>query len=160
MTSDPDERFTPRALVSELHAKHRFSVDAASHPESPAAQIIGKHWTKEQDGLKQAWRGQRIFVNPPFSELSTWVAKADSEVRDNGCPLVVMLLPATRTEQPWWQKYVEPVRDSSAGIVRTRFLRGRTRFGQPGDPEGEQAGSPPFGCVLVIWEGMNNLAPT
>jgi hypothetical protein len=60
-------------------------------------------------------------------------------------------MPATRTEQPFWQRFIEPHRDRPGSRVTTRFLDGRTKFGKPGDPEGEEAGSPPFGCVLVTW---------
>lgn len=150
---DINVRFTPRELITTLHAEHRFTIDVASHPASPAAQVIGRHWTREDDGLEEAWAGERVFCNPPFDDIPAWVAKAHHQVRE-GCPLVVMLLPATRTEQPFWQEYIEPFRDRPAqdGVeVTTRFLEGRTRFGFPGDPEGERSGSPPFGCVLVIW---------
>ena len=30
---------------------------------------------------------------------------ADTEVRAGGCPLAVLLLPADRTEQPWWHDF-------------------------------------------------------
>ena len=35
--------------------------------------------------------------------------------------------------------------------LTTHFLPGRTRFGHPGNPEGVGVGSPPFGCVLLVW---------
>ncbi len=62
-----------------------------------------------------------------------------------------MLLPANRTEQGWWQDYIEPAR--LRGTIETRFLRGRLRFDTPdhdytAQPKGNR---PPFGVVLVIW---------
>lgn len=151
---NPNERFTPRELIVALHREHSFTVDAASHPDSPAAQVIGKHWTKADDGLEERWRGERVFCNPPFDDVPTWVEKAHQEMNEGGCQLVVMLLPATRTEQPWWHLFVEPFRDGRAAgpvSLTTRFLESRTRFGYPEDPEGEKSGSPPFGCVLLVW---------
>lgn len=66
-----------------------------------------------------------------------------------GVEVVVLLLPANRCEQRWWQDYVEPFRDKGplGGIsCTTRFLRGRTKFS--GVKQGFTK-SPPFGCVIV-----------
>lgn len=105
---------------------------------------------KARNGLTGSWEGARVFCNPPFSEIASWVAKAWASKAE----LVVMLLPACRTDQAWWHEYVEPMRDLGAhpgfcGFrLRTRFLKGRTRFTKAGTP----MGSPKFGCVLLIWE--------
>lgn len=148
-----DERFTPRVLIEALHKAYRFDVDAAGHEAAPASQVIGRAWLPSVDGLKQSWKDERVFVNPPFSQCAAWVEKADRSVRKEGCPLVVMVLPAVRTEQDWWQKHIEQWRDDPQHNVQvtTRFLPGRTRYGQPLDPEGAEAGSPRFGSVLVMW---------
>lgn len=75
--------------------------------------------------------------------------------------VIAMLLPANRTEQPWWQELVESRRDEKAGLVElgdiaaahldTHFLPGRIKFGHPGNKEAVGVGSPPFGCVLLVW---------
>lgn len=148
---EPNERFTPRALIADLHRFNQFTVDAASNPKSPAARVIGRFWTKEDDGLEESWRGERVFVNPPFDACEEWVEKASREFAA-GCELIVMLLPAVRTEQSFWQDWIEPFRDQPGSPIRTKFLRGRTSFGYPNDPEGEHSGSPEFGCVLVTWD--------
>lgn len=74
------------------------------------------------------------------------------------CDLVVMLLPANRTEQPFWQRLVEPFRDRAPldGITLTsRFLPGRLRFGMPASYQlarSRKGGDrPPFGCLLLTW---------
>jgi hypothetical protein len=36
--------------------------------------------------------------------------------------LIVMLLPANRTEQGWWQKHIEPFRDRAMSRLTTEFL--------------------------------------
>jgi hypothetical protein len=76
-----------------------------------------------------------------------------------------LLLPADRTEQPWWQDFIEPWRDGrdSPPTIRTEFIRKRVKFGLPpehpdadkGLANGRRGGGyryPPFGCVLVIFE--------
>lgn len=73
-----------------------------------------------------------------------------------GPELVVMLVPANRTEQPWWQEYVERFRDgrgmaSDGFTLRTTFLARRMVFGFPGDPHGATSDTGKFGCVLLVW---------
>jgi hypothetical protein len=63
---------------------------------------------------------------------------------------IVMLLPANRPEQPWWQNTSSPTataRLTAAG----EFLPGRLRFIKPGATEVKPNERPPFGCCLLIW---------
>lgn len=110
------------------------------------------YYDGKADGLRQTWAGGRVWCNPPFSDIEPWIERA----WDSHAELVVMMIPATRTDQPFWQKWVEPHRDKrwSNWDFRTRFLPGRIRFGHPGNPEGVGVGSPMFGCVLLIWTAM------
>lgn len=66
---------------------------------------------------------------------------------------IVMLLPANRVEQAWWQEHVEPFRDRSDSPLRVEFLRGRMRFDRPGAVIGPKGDRPPFGVCLLIWGG-------
>jgi hypothetical protein len=85
--------------------------------------------------------------------LEPWFEKAHGEwllgsrPRYGGPELIVMLLPANRTEQGWWQRQVEPYR--LEGLITVEFLPGRLRFLGPGHKRPN--GRPPFGCCLVIW---------
>jgi len=156
--SKSDHYFTPPDLLALLHGELRFTLDVASHPSAPSTEIIPRSYLfPGQDGLKLPWAGERIWCNPPYSNISPWVSRA-WEVASI-CPLIAMLLPANKTEQPWWQQGVEPFRDrrSTPGqhfAVETRFLGRRIRFGDPEDPRGERASSGTFGSVLVIWRAL------
>lgn len=147
-----DDRRTPPEIFRPQQAIHRFTLDAAA---SDANAKCARWFTIETNGLVQSWRGERVWCNPPFSNCAAWVAKAWDEMR-GGCPLVVMLLPANRTEQRWWQLLVEPYRDrgaSSDGIRLTSvFLAGRPRFVRPDWTAPAKGDRPPFGCVLLTWE--------
>ena len=159
------------AAATELR-RFRFSLDACATPENAKC---GRYFTevgyfddtREEtqftpgvDGLTGNWQNQRVWCNPPFSDIMSWVDKAWSSEAE----LVVMLVPATRTEQGWWQDLVEPYRDGNHhwigmaydhdeklphgwGTFRVQFLRKRTRFLKDGKP----MGSPKFGCCLLIW---------
>jgi hypothetical protein len=154
--AEKDERYTSPALIARLHAEWAFTVDAAGCAAAPSARLIGRYWDKATDGLAQDWDGERVRCNPPFSSAPAWVEKAWASRA-----VVVMLLPANRTEQPWWQQMVEPFRDLGAGgVLRTHFLATRISFGTPENPDGQQwASSPPFGCVLLIWQTATRDGP-
>lgn len=145
-----DDRWTPLHLWIPWHERWQFTLDvAASHDNY----LCGRYFTLEDDGLAQSWRGERVWCNPPYSDLPAWVAKASSEA--DGCPVIVMLLPANRTEQRWWQEHIEPYRDSG-GTLTTEFLPRRINFGSRDNLGAWSASSAPFGCVLVTWHGARD----
>lgn len=143
-----DDRGTPPRLWAELNDEHRFTLDvaAAAHNAKCAA-----YYTRQDNGLLQPWTGS-VWCNPPYSGLDGWLTKAWTEwSRDGGPHRIVMLLPANRPEQPWWQTWVEPYRDRPDSPLSVRFLPGRLRFIKPGATEIKPNERPPFGCCLLIW---------
>lgn len=166
---EQDQRFTrPETMdwIRWITRVDRFDVDPAACRES--------HWadtwySARQNGLKLPWRSparignSTVFVNPPFSDIEPWIKRAWDAIAWE-CTLIAMLIPASRTEQLWWQELVEPWRDrgprrichpssDKSVTLRSHFPPGgRTRFGHPGNPLGFGVGSPPFTCVLLVWE--------
>ena len=140
-----DDRRTPAVLWAAIDAEFRFTLDAAASSENAKC---AAYFTAEEDGLAHPWSGHRVWCNPPYSSIGPWVEKAWQEMR-TGCELVVMLLPANRTEQRWWQEHVEPYRDTAA--LSVRFLAGRIRFDRPGWEKPAKGDRPPFGLCLLIW---------
>lgn len=150
---DLDDRRTPDDLFANISAQFGpFTVDAAaSHENTKCARF----WDRSLSGLGQPWADHVVWCNPPYSDCRTWVLKALTEVFCGTCKRVVMLLPANRTEQPWWQDMIEPNRDQGLGIS-TKFIRKRVRFGSPA---GRNESSPKFGVVLVIFERVHGAPP-
>lgn len=151
-----DDRGTLPALFDPLNVAHRFTLDAAASDNNAKC---AKYFTRQTDGLLHSWRGERVWCNPPYSRCAPWLAKAWHEMMDGGCELVVMLLPANRTEQRFWQEHVEPFRDGpvTRGVtLRSQFLKGRTRFVMPPGFQyyttKAKGDRPPFGCCLLTWE--------
>lgn len=142
--STVDDRATTPEVFDPLHQRYGFTIDVAAEPHNAK---LPRFYTPEQDGLEQSWAGERVWCNPPYSAIGPWVEKANEQEAE----LVVMLLPANRTEQGWWQDHVEPFRDRPGGI-RCEFLRGRLRFLKPGQKRIAPNERPPFGCCLLIWE--------
>lgn len=162
---DPEknERFTPRALVEELHKEFNFTRDFAGHPKAPATEVIGRKriWTREDDCFTRDWTGERGLGNWPFDGLVKFVPFAFVKSFTGEVEVVVQPMPATRTDQRFWREFIEPFRPDRGGAgVEVRFLsgdererEGRTRYGDPQDPEGLDAGSAGFASAVVIFRG-------
>lgn len=150
-----DDRGTDQAFfdsLSERFGGFTLDVAAAEHNAKCA-----DYYTAEHNGLMRPWSG-RVWCNPPYSDCGAWVRKAWAEWDLNKSPkrpeLIVMLLPANRVEQGWWQDHVEPLRDLPSSPLRVEFLRGRMRFDRPGWTKPAKGDRPPFGCCLLIWSNQ------
>src|SRR5687767_14097485 len=129
-----DNLETTPEMFKPLHERFRFTVDVAALPHNAK---LSRFYTPEDDGLTQAWAGERVWCNPPYSTIEPWVEKAWYEWEhpaEDGvtwvprrAELIVMLLPANRTEQGWWQRWVEPYRNPCPSF-HVEFLPGRPRF--------------------------------
>ncbi len=149
---DTDDRRTPGDLLAEcmdLANVEKFDLDVASNGEN----AVAPNWYSLQISgldLDRPWYG-RVWCNPPYSDLRPWIVKALAE-RPRYI-VAVMLLPANRTEQGWWQDLVEPAR--RAGDLDVYFLRGRRRFDRPGWTAPAKGDRPPFGLVVVVIQGTH-----
>ena len=142
-----DDRGTDPAFFAQMTEEFGpFDLDVAAAPHNAKC---SRYYTLEDDGIEQPWSG-RVWCNPPYSGIGDWVEKAWNEWDDQNVVAIVMLLPANRTEQKWWQELVEPYRDKGRGFT-VRFLPGRMRFDRPGAVIGPKGDRPPFGCCLLIW---------
>lgn len=144
-----DSRETPQWLFDQLNAEFHFTIDVAAAAKNAKCK---RFRDERHSGLSADWTGEAVWCNPPFSDIEPWVRKAWAS-RAN---VVVMIVPANRTEQPWWQELIEPKRDDRGSWLvndfprlTTRFLPKRIHFPSPGDKTGK--GHPGFGCVLLIW---------
>lgn len=142
-----DDRATHPLHFAQLDEQYGpFTLDVAAAPHNAKCD---RYFTREQDGLRQPWAGERVWCNPPYSSIEPWIRKAWAEhERTLG---IVMLLPANRCEQHWWQRLVESRRDRPGSPLRTVFLPGRMRFIRRGATDVGPNERPPFGCVLLIW---------
>lgn len=142
-----DERATTPKVFDPLNERFRFTVDVCATERT--TKVPHHFFTPVEDGLEQPWAGERVWCNPPYSAVAPWVEKAWHETN---AEVVVMLLPANRTEQGWWQEMVEPFRDREGSPLRAEFMPGRLRLIAHTKDRVEPNERPPFGCVLLIWD--------
>jgi phage N-6-adenine-methyltransferase len=142
-----DDRATHPDDFAVWNERFGFTLDVAAAPHNAKC---AKFYTIDDNGLRSPWADEVIWCNPPYSDIAPWIRRAwDVWHFTRG---IVMLLPANRTEQRWWQDLVEPHRDRPGSPLRVEFLRGRLRFIQAGRTEVGPNERPPFGCCLLIWE--------
>jgi phage N-6-adenine-methyltransferase len=84
-----DEHYTPEKITNFLYQFcSEFDLDPCSNPTKNIK--AKRHYTKEDNGLEQTWEGS-VFINPPFSDVETWVNKALDEYVQGHCKEVVFL---------------------------------------------------------------------
>ena len=146
-----DDRGTDPEFFRSMVARFgEFTLDVAAADHNAKCE---RFYTRTDNGLDQPWSG-RVWCNPPYSKLGDWLDKAWREWERGECDLIVMLLPANRTEQKWWQQQVEPFRDIGGFGLTVEFLPGRMRFIRAGATEIGPNERPPFGCCLLIWQAL------
>jgi phage N-6-adenine-methyltransferase len=129
-SSKTDLWSTPQNFFDELNAEFEFDEDVCATRENAKCKNF---MTKEDDALRQDWRGV-CWMNPPYGrEIPKWIKKAYESSLDGAT--VVCLLPA-RTDTRAWHEYC------MKGEIR--FIRGRLKFGG-------QKNSAPFPSAVVIF---------
>jgi len=134
-SSKTGEWETPRWLYDQLDAEFHFSLDPCATYENAKCSMF---YTKDDDGLSKDWRGETVFMNPPYGrEVGKWIKKAYAESRKPATVVVGLL--AARTDTAWFHEYVMKAR-------KVFFVRGRLRFGGANN-------SAPFPSMAVVWKG-------
>ena len=136
-SSRTEEWGTPQDLFNKLNDEFGFTLDPCASKENHKCD---KYYTIEDDGLKQDWGGQIVFINPPYGrQIKEWVKKAYIESLKGA--IVVCLIPS-RTDTIYWHNYIFPYAED------IRFLKGRLRF-----VRGNSVGDPaPFPSAIVIFK--------
>lgn len=131
-SSKSNEWETPQDVFDLLNAEFHFTLDPCSTHLNAKCE---KHFTIAEDGLKQDWRGETVFCNPPYGrELPLWIEKAAKSA--GGGTTVVMLIPA-RTDTRAFHNYIY-------NKAEIRFIRGRLKFGG-------SKNAAPFPSMIVIF---------
>lgn len=91
---DRDSRFTPPDFMDDIYtAFGKVDLDPCGHCLSPVVARRRLLLEDGDDGLSDTWAGRLAFVNPPFSELTRWLARAHQEWKAGHVETVVCLVP-------------------------------------------------------------------
>jgi len=136
-SSKSNEWETPQDFYDKLNNQFKFTLDPCCTASSAKC---SKYYTSQDDGLSQSWKGETVFVNPPYGNIKAWVKKAyDESINHNA--IVVMLIPA-RTDTKYWHDYIMTEADS------IYFVKGRLKFGNGADKQN----SAPFPSAVIVFD--------
>lgn len=138
MSAGSDCWGTPLALFGALHTEFAFTVDGAANEENHLLPRWFGPGSLAEDGLAAPWVGERVYVNPPFSNVQEWVAKSWRESQAGA--LVVMLIKVA-TGRRDWHRYIWP------GASEVRFVNGRLSYRRP-----EGAVGATFDSAVVVFQ--------
>lgn len=124
-SSETPEHYTPQVVIdATLACLGGIDIDPCSNSSEQPNVPASVHFTREDDGLLQAWNG-RVYMNPPYGrEIDQWVEKLCEEHRAGRTTEAIALVPS-RTDTQWWQR----LRD-----FPVCFVTGRLTFVGNDDP--------------------------
>ena len=131
-SSRSEEWPTPFDFFAVLDAEFNFTLDPCATMQNAKCR---KFFTRENDGLKQAWGNEVVFCNPPYGRRMREWARKCYEASQKGA--TVVMLAHSRTDTRWFHDWVY-------GKAELRFVKGRLRFG-----DGKQ--SAPFPSLIAIY---------
>ena len=144
-SSKSDKWYTPEDFFKSLDDKFKFTLDPCADAVSSKCE---KYYTEKEDGLLRDWRGESVFVNPPYTRgaIKKWVKKCYEEAKKENTK-VVCLIPA-RTDTKYWHSYCMKARE-------IYFVKGRLKFDSPAGIQN----SAPFPSAVVVFDGETQTLP-
>jgi site-specific DNA-methyltransferase (adenine-specific) len=132
VSSKTNEWATPQWFFDELNKEFNFTLDPCSNDNHKC----DKFFTIKEDGLKQDWSKDIVFMNPPYGgHTGDWIAKALEESKKGA---IVVCLIVSSTDRSYWHEYIFPF------ASQVRFIRGRLTFGKANS-------TAPFASAIVIF---------
>lgn len=156
---------TPGPVFDPLFRCLRFTVDVCADAKNAK---VPRYYDRKADGLRQSWKGETWWCNPPYENVDDWTRKGRREALRGSTGM--FLVPA-RVDTRWWNENLlgpagRLVRSYFVPqsrvwwhvwadlIVGVHFVEGRIPFVLPGKPKPgakKQAGAP-FPTALVLLE--------
>jgi site-specific DNA-methyltransferase (adenine-specific) len=133
VSSKSNEWDTPLDFFNELNKEFNFTLDPCCREDTAKC---SKFYTINEDGLKQDWSKDIVFMNPPYGgHTGDWIKKAYEESL-KGATVVCLIV--SSTDRSYWHDWIFPF------ASQVRFIRGRIKFGN-------SKSTAPFASAVVIF---------
>jgi len=150
-----DEWETPDYFFKLLDDIYHFTLDPCASDSNHKCE---KYYTIKEDGLKQDWSKETVFVNPPFSNIKDWVKKCFDESqhfkfrkeRNILATTVVMIIPS-RTDTQYWHEHIMKAHE-------ILFCKGRVNFLLNGEKP-KNGSTFPLAVIVFRRIGIYNFDP-
>lgn len=137
-----DEWETPQPFFDELNREFGFGLDVCATADN---RKCARWFGIEADGLTQDWENSICWMNPPYSNLRNWMAKASKSAKAGA--IVVCLIPS-RTDTRAWHDFIwDETKHAARPGVEVRFIKGRLKFGGCDN-------SAPFPSAVIIFRPL------
>jgi len=141
VSSKTNEWETPQYLFEALNKEFNFTLDPCCRKDTAKCD---KFFTIKEDGLKQNWSKDVVFMNPPYGgHTGNWIEKAYKESLKGA---VVVCLIVSSTDRSYWHKFIYPF------ASQIRFIRGRVKFG-------ESESTAPFASAVIVFDNSKEYYP-
>ena len=143
VSSESNEWATPKSFFDKLDKEFNFTLDPCCRHETAKCK---KHYTIEEDGLKQDWSKDVVFMNPPYGgHTGKWIRKAWLESR-KGATVVCLIVSAT--DRSYWHDYIFPY------ASEVKFIRGRIKFSSCKHKVnlGKTNSTAPFASAVIVFD--------
>lgn len=138
VSSKSNEWVTPQWLFDKLDEEFNFTLDPCSNNDNAKCK---KFYTEKENGLKQNWDNDVVFMNPPYGgNTNKWIRKAWIESK-KGATVVCLIV--SSTDRSYWHKYIFPY------ASQIRFLRGRLKFSNT--KFSNTKSTAPFASAIIVF---------
>jgi site-specific DNA-methyltransferase (adenine-specific) len=148
-----NEWYTPKPLFNQIENKLnlKFTLDPCATKESAKCE---KYYTKENDGLSKSWKGETVFINPPYSKdlQPLFIKKAFEEAKDFNTKCVLLI--PVRADTKIWHNYIFKY------ATKVLFIKGRIKFQclEKGMIVYKEVGR--FASAIVLFDGYSESSIT
>lgn len=165
--NDSDRWFTPKevvlavqqALSDRCFGSSTGSIELDPCSEKEANKLIkANHFFSTQSNpgaLTRDWKANTMFINPPFSNIATWMNKLHSEISSNNLKAAIALVPATRCNEKWYNTFI--------ALYPYAVMKSFLKFTRPKRVQEEMihhASSCKFPSVAILLHGFSANSPT
>ena len=147
-SSESPEWYTPRHVIDRvLRVLGTITLDPCSNSKTAPNVPALSHYTAEDDGLAQPWRG-RVYMNPPYGRgIDPWIAKLCAAHADGSVIEAIALVPA-RTDTDWFRR----LRDAAICFVDGRLRFSDAEAGAPFPSALAYLGPNRRGFIAAFWD--------
>jgi hypothetical protein len=125
-----DNRFTPPEFIDAVEKSFgKIDFDPCWHEQSFVRPVDHFDVRRGDDGLRDDWSGDVVFVNPPWSAQDKWIKRAYEQWKMGKVTTVICLVPAATSANVF--------HDLLPGEADIYFLKGRPRFWKEEDRKWE-----------------------
>ena len=138
-----DEMYTEPNFIGKIQSCVELDLDVCAPSNRSTAVCAKASITREQNSLIVSWSARTVWMNPPFSLVSSFAQKAAEELRCGNIQNLIFLHLSTSASAKWYQDLIGSQRHFILPIIK------RLQFSPGGGPYREVR----YGMNLTIIHG-------